>query len=107
MAEVLFVLLVHKTGYDTDIHSSHTPIRLAVCNLWECQAVTTHAGGACWDVDISSNPKHSAYPVEFPLLREKLVRLSIPEAPHMVRLGRVHHQSMLHRGRNWRRSPQY
>ena len=105
MAEVLFLLLVHRT--DVPDHSCHTPLRLAVCNLWECARLTTYAGGGVWDVDLSRGPKHQAYPVEFPLLREKLVKMSLPGASGMARLCRVHHQSMLHRGRNWRRAPQY
>ena len=42
MAEVLFLLLVHRTGVED--HAGHTPLRLAVCNLWECDRLSTYAG---------------------------------------------------------------
>ena len=97
-------MLVHMNVVD---HEQHTPLRLAVCNLYECEALTTYAGGGCWDVDTRGGPKYRAYPVEFAYLREKMVQLRIPQAPNMLRFGRVHHQSMLHRGRQWKRAPQY
>ena len=90
-----------------DEHASHTPLHLAVCNLYDAERLTSYPGGATWDVNLRTNMKYKTYPKEFAFLREKLAKLQIPEEPDWIRLGRVHHQSTRARGRNWHPTPEY
>ena len=107
LANVLFILLVHKRDWDTDTHASHIPLRFAVCNLYEGERLNSYPGGAIWDVNLNSGIKHKAFPLEFALLREKLAKLKLPEEADWIRLGRVHHQSTRPRGRNWHTTKEY
>lgn len=113
MAEVLFAMTVYpKTWDDPKCNvpdDKRIPLRLAVCNLYKAERMNAYPGAGVWDVNKTTGMAYCAYPVEFGLLQEKLIHLTIRgmAGDKMTRLCRFNHQSTRARGRNWRMAPTY
>ena len=113
MAEVLFVMIAYPMIWDkpscTIPEDERIPIRLAICNLYNAHRLTAYPGAGVWDVNIRADKAYHAFPVEFGLLQEKLLHMTMKDkhGMEMTRLCRCNHQSMRARGRNWRWAPSY